>query len=62
MKNSMNQIHGFLSSKKGGWIWLSILLILFGIRIWLAMCTLWLCGLFVATVVAYTIFTNKTPS
>jgi len=62
MNNRLQQISGFLASKKGGWIWLSILLILFAIRIWLALCTLWLCGLFVATVVAYTIFTNKTPS
>jgi len=59
MNPQQKNIRRFLASKKGGWLWLLVLLILFMTRVWMGYCTLWLCGLFVATVVIYTIFTNK---
>jgi Ca2+/Na+ antiporter len=59
MNQQQKNIYLFLASKKGGWLWLLVLLILFVTRVWMGHCTLWLCVLFVATVVIYTIFTNK---
>ncbi len=59
MKKPKQVLTKFLKSKTGRWIWLAAILLLFVLKIWLGYCTLWLCGLFVAVVVAYTIFTNK---
>ncbi|MFA5419189.1 MAG: hypothetical protein WC341_12100 [Bacteroidales bacterium] len=57
-----SRIKKWLTSKYAGWTWLSVIVILLIIRLWSGGCNLLICGLFVATVVAYIILTDKNPS